>query len=45
MHHDPAAAQGLQRGLIQRLAPVADEHYNDIRYMLATVQAVTSPFV
>lgn len=45
MHHDPTAAQSLQQGLIQRLAPVADEHYNDIRHMLATVQAVTFPFV
>jgi len=45
MHHDPVVAQGLQQGSIQRLAPVADEHYNDIRHMLATVQAVTFPFV
>jgi phosphonate transport system substrate-binding protein len=44
MHHDPIAAQGLHSGLIQRLAPVADEHYNDIHHMLATVQAVTFPF-
>ncbi|GHO92726.1 hypothetical protein KSF_027740 [Reticulibacter mediterranei] len=45
MHHDPSAIQDLQQGLIRRLAPVADEHYNDIRHMLATVQAVTFPFV
>jgi ABC-type phosphate/phosphonate transport system substrate-binding protein len=45
MHLDPLAAQGLQQGLIRRLAPVTDEHYNDIRHMLAAVQAVTFPFV
>lgn len=45
MHHDPLAAQDLQQGLICRLSPVADDHYNDIRHMLATVQAVTFPFV
>jgi phosphonate transport system substrate-binding protein len=45
MHHDPSPAHDLQQGLIRRLVPVADEHYNDIRHMLATVQAVTFPFV
>jgi phosphonate transport system substrate-binding protein len=45
MHHDHVAAQGLQQGLIRRLAPVTDAHYNDIRHMLATVQAVPFPFI
>jgi len=44
MHHDSVAALGLRRGLIQRLAPVTEEHYNDISHMLATVQAVNFSF-
>lgn len=45
MHHDPVASQSLHHGLIQRLAPVTDEHYNDIRCMFDTVQDVAFPFV
>lgn len=44
MHHDLATAKGLHSGLIQHLAPVTDEHYNDIRHMLATVQEATFHF-
>jgi phosphonate transport system substrate-binding protein len=41
MHDDPVAAKSLNDGLIRHLVPVADGHYNDIRHMLATVQATT----
>jgi phosphonate transport system substrate-binding protein len=45
MHLDPVTAKSLREGLIRHLAPVTDEHYNDIRHMLATVQTTTFPFV
>ncbi len=45
MHLDPVAVPYLHNGLIRRIAPVTDEHYNDIRHMLATVQATPFPFV
>jgi phosphonate transport system substrate-binding protein len=45
MHNDPVAAKSLHEGMIQHLVPVADEHYNDIRHMLATVQVATFPCI
>jgi ABC-type phosphate/phosphonate transport system substrate-binding protein len=45
MHHDPAALKGLHQGMIRRLAPVTDEHYNDIRCMVAVVRDMTFPFI
>ncbi|MBO0784227.1 MAG: PhnD/SsuA/transferrin family substrate-binding protein, partial [Ktedonobacteraceae bacterium] len=40
MHHDPVGRQHLHHGCIRCMAPINDEHYHDIRQMLATVQAV-----
>lgn len=44
MHQDPGAASGLHEGLIKRFIAMTDDHYNDIRRMLAKVQAVEFPF-
>ena len=38
MHEDVDGAKGLRGGLIERLMPVEDEHYDDMRYMFARVQ-------
>ncbi len=38
MHKDIDGAKGLQAGLIERLVPVKDAHYDDIRCMFARVQ-------
>ena len=38
MHEDSEGARGLHTGLIERLVPVADEQYDDIRRMSARVQ-------
>jgi len=39
MHHDKRAAEGLHAGLIKRLVPVTDSHYDDVRCMHSKVQA------
>ncbi|HTK07751.1 MAG TPA: PhnD/SsuA/transferrin family substrate-binding protein [Ktedonobacteraceae bacterium] len=44
MHADPHAARELSKGKIQRFVAVTDEHYDDIRDMLARVEAVVFPF-
>ena len=38
MHKDVESASGLRRGLIERLVPVEDGQYDDIRHMFACVQ-------
>ena len=38
MHKDTDGARGLHEGLIERLVPVEDAHYDDIRCMFARVQ-------
>jgi len=38
MHEDVYGAKGLHTGLIDRLVPIADADYDDIRSMLARVQ-------
>ncbi len=38
MHKDVDGASGLRAGLIERLVPVKDGHYDDIRCMFARVQ-------
>jgi phosphonate transport system substrate-binding protein len=38
MGDDPAARDGLARGLVERLVPVSDSNYNDIREMLAAAE-------
>jgi len=38
MHEDVYGADGLHTGFIERLVPIADTHYDDIRCMLARVQ-------
>ncbi len=38
MHKDVDGARGLHIGLIERLVPVEDAHYDDLRCMLARVQ-------
>ena len=43
MHQDPDAATGLHTGLIERFVVVTDDDYQDIRTMLARVQAVEFP--
>ncbi len=45
MHQDPAVAQALQAGCIERFVPVTDQQYDDIRQMWRQVQAHTFPFV
>jgi phosphonate transport system substrate-binding protein len=45
MHHDPVAVQSLYHGLIQRLAPVTDKDYDDIRHMFAVAQTMTLSFI
>ncbi len=39
MRHDPAAKAPLARALVARFAPVTDASYDDIRHMLAVVEA------
>ncbi len=39
MSNDPAAAQALSLGFVQRFAPVTDSTYNDIREMLRAAEA------
>jgi len=39
MRSNPIARDALAYGLVERFAPVTDETYNDIRDMLATVEA------
>lgn len=38
MHEDDDGAKGLRGGLIERLVPIEDEQYDDMRYMFARVQ-------
>ncbi|GAC1429359.1 MAG: hypothetical protein NVSMB54_21310 [Ktedonobacteraceae bacterium] len=38
MHKDVDGARGLHSGLIERLVPITDRHYDDIRCMLTRVQ-------
>jgi ABC-type phosphate/phosphonate transport system substrate-binding protein len=33
LHNDPAAREGLARGLVERFVPVADADYDEIRAM------------
>ncbi|HKP52668.1 MAG TPA: PhnD/SsuA/transferrin family substrate-binding protein [Chloroflexia bacterium] len=39
MHSDPVARERLAYGLVERFAPASDATYDDIRNMLATVEA------
>lgn len=39
MHYDKRAVEALHVGLIERLVPVTDSHYDDVRCMLSKVQA------
>lgn len=39
MHHDPALAETLRQGFIERFVPVTDTDYDDIRAMLDTCEA------
>jgi phosphonate transport system substrate-binding protein len=39
MRHDPAARAPLARALVESFAPVTDATYDDIRHMLAVVEA------
>lgn len=38
LHEDSRAAKALHAGLIERLVPITDRHYDDIRCMFARVQ-------
>ncbi len=38
MHSDKRAVKGLHAGLIERLVPISDSHYDDVRYMYSKVQ-------
>jgi phosphonate transport system substrate-binding protein len=45
MHKDTDAASELRKGRIERFVPVCDEDYDDIRAMLARVQAIEIPLM
>jgi len=45
MHEDEYMAERLREGLVERLVPITDKHYDDIRMMQKRTRSAIFPFI